>query len=188
VGEPEAKGSGFTAPVDALRGMVPADAWARFVAALPADTQQLIAHPPLAVAWVPFRHFMDVLRAAEPLLFDNDAERFSEVGRIAVGAGLKTLYRAFIRLASPQFVIERSARMYETYVRNNGSVRAVSVGPKMTEVYYSGLHRECVSPASWAYQRGALQAVSEAINVKTARVERVKGGGRAADCIFRITW
>ncbi len=188
MGVPEAKGSGFNAPVETLRKMATPEAWARFVAALPPDTQALVQRPPLAVEWVPFRHFMDVLRAGETTLFGGDPERFAEVGRQAIGLSLKTLYRALIRLASPQFIIERSARMYETYVRNNGTVRAEPVGDKMCEVHYSGLDRDCVSPASWAFQRGSLQGVSETINVKSVKVERVKGGGRSPDCVFRVSW
>lgn len=186
--EPEGKGSGFNQAVQTLRRMVPAEAFERMVATLPEETAALVRRPPLSLAWIPTRHFTVLLRAAEAQLFGGNEALIADWGRQAVLGDLRTIYKMFVRFLSPQWVIERAARLWETYVRNQGRVEATPVGSAACEVRYSGLPAEVVSAGYWAYQRGALRGVMEATGMKQIDVELLEGGGTAMHARFRVRW
>jgi hypothetical protein len=188
VAEPEGKGSGFNRAVQTLRRMVPPEAFERMAATLPEDTVALIRRPPLSLAWIPTRHFTTMLRAAEAQLFGGDEQQLADWGRQAVLGDLRTIYKMFVRFLSPQWVIERGARLWETYVRNQGHVEAMPVGDDACEVRYAGLPADLVSAGYWAYQRGALRGVMEATGMKQIDVELLEGGGQASHARFRVRW
>jgi len=188
MGEPETKGSGFLAIVNTLRAMLPEETFERMVRALPADTAELVRKPPLPVAWVVSRHFFDVVNAAARIGFGGEEERLLEVGRRAMQADLKTVYRMFIKLFSPGFVIERGTRLWQTYSRNSGTLRAAAVGDKACDVFYEDLPKQYMTNAYWAYQRGCLKGVIEATGMKSVQVEVREGGGRENRAVVRISW
>jgi hypothetical protein len=188
MGEPETKGSGFLAIVNTLRVMLPEEAFERVVRALPADTAELVRKPPLPVAWVHSRHFFDVVGAAARVAFGGDEERLLEVGRRAMQGDLKTVYKMFIKLFSPGFVIERGTRLWQTYSRNSGHLRAAAVGDKACDVFYEDLPQKYMTTAYWAYQRGCLKGVIEATGMKNVQVDVLEGGGRENRAVVRIRW
>lgn len=186
--EPEGKGSGFIGLLNTLRAMVPEDAYARLVRSVPEDTAELMRKPPLPVAWIPSRHFYEVLEAAARQIFGGDESQVSEVGRRALHADLKGVYRMFVRLLSPGWVIERGTRLWETYSRNNGRLRAVSVDDHTCDVVYEDLPAKFMTPAYWAYQRGCVRAAIEVTGMKNVAVETRAGGGRENHCTLRVRW
>jgi hypothetical protein len=188
VPEPESKGSGFGSAVAALRKMVPADAFERMVATLPPETADLVRHPPLPVAWISTHHFRALITATAQQLFGGDEKKLEEWGRQALLSDLRGIYKMFIRFLSPQFVIERGAKLWDTYSRNMGTARATAAGDAVAEVVYSGLPVDIVSPAYWAYQRGAMKGVMEATGYKTVGIETVEGGGNMGHAKFRVSW
>src|SRR3954468_11215451 len=147
MGEPETKGSGFLALVNSLRAMLPPDTFERVVRAVPEETAELVRKPPLPVAWVEGRHFFDLLTFAGRVGFGGDDDRLVDVGRRAMQSDLKTVYKMFIKLFSPGFVIERGTRLWQTYSRNSGTLRASAVGDKACDVFYEDLPKEFMTPA-----------------------------------------
>jgi len=188
VTEPETKGSGFVGALAQLRKMASTDEFERMVAVLPSDTAELARRPPLPVAWLPLRQFIDLLRAAHEVLFGGDESKVSDWGRRALIGDLRTIYKMFIRFLSPQFVIERGAKLWDTYMRNAGHVRAITVGERACDVVYEGLPATLMSSAYWAYQRGCLHGVMEATGLRGIEVELVEGGGDSNHARFRVSW
>jgi hypothetical protein len=188
VAQPESKGSGFTSAIIVLRKMVDADALERVIETLPPDTAELVRRPPLPVAWIPSHHFRLLSQAVTRDLFDGDEKRLEDWGRQAMLVDLRGIYKMFIRFLSAQFVIERGAKLWETYSRNQGTVRARAVGDAAAEVVYDGLPIEIVGPDFWAYQRGVLRGVMEATGYKTITVETVEGAGNTGHACFRVSW
>lgn len=188
MGEPEAKASAFNSAVMALRGMTPADAFERMVATLPSETQRLVRHPPLPLEWIAVRHFRALTTAALEQLFAGDEKRLSEWAGKAVRHDLKTIHRVFIRLLSPQHVIERAARLWQTYQRNFGSVSAEPDGEHAAIVHYDEVPESEISSAFWSYQGGCLRGVMEATGMKQIAVDIIAGGGSAAHAKFRVSW
>jgi hypothetical protein len=188
VGEPESKASGFNGGVAALRKVAGEAAFEHLVIPLlPAETAALVRKPPLAVAWLPARNFIDLVRAADRI-FGGDESKLMEWGHQALLGDMKTVYRMFIRLLSPQFVIERGAKLWDTYVRNQGTARATVTGDRSADVRYEGLALELMSPAYWAYQRGALRGIMDATGMKNIQVETIAGAGNNNHAHFRIRW
>jgi hypothetical protein len=188
VGEPQSKANNFNSCVATLRRLVGEERFVKVVAALEPETQAIVHHPPLATAWVATRHFAAVIETAGCDAFDGDEARVVDWARQSVGRDLRTVYKLFIRFLSPSYVIERAARVWSTYTRDNGTMRAAVVGERTCEVYYEGLAATVVSPLYWAWQRGTILAAADASGVKDARAETVSGGQRERDCVLRITW
>jgi len=183
---PELKAAGFNSAVNALRVLsTPAD-FDKMVDALPAGTAELVRHPPLPVAWLPNEHFSALIETAGRIVFSGDEQRIEEVARRAISVDLNTIYKIFIRLASPQYVVERATKLWQTYTRNNGFATAVPTSGAACEVSYEDIERP--SPVLWAYQRGAIRGIIEATGVKTVRVQTLRGGHTQPHCRFSVSW
>jgi hypothetical protein len=184
----ELKGTGFASATAALREVAGEISFARMVATLPPATQALVYKPPLPMTWVEAIRFAELLQAAGRELLGGDERRAQAAARLAMGNDLRGVYKIFIRLLSPTYVISRGAKMWETYARNNGTMRSVPIGERGAEVHYDGIAPELSFPMYWAWQRGVLQAVGEATGIKNVRVETVSGGGHLGQCVLRATW
>jgi hypothetical protein len=187
VGEPESKGSGFTSAVTTLKKMLPPETLEQIVSTLTPETAELVRRPPLPVAWIGIGHFPELVRAVRAHGF-SDERKFEEWGRQAMLIDLRTIYKMFIRSLSPQFVIERGAKLWQTYTRNQGNVRATPDGESSALVTYEGLPHQLVSPEFWAYQRGVLLGVMEATGMKQIAVETLGGGATTTGARFRVSW
>jgi hypothetical protein len=128
------------------------------------------------------------MRAVKAHGFFGDERKYEEWGRQAILVDLRTIYKMFIRFLSPQFVIDRGAKLWQTYTRNQGSVRAEADGAAAAQVTYEGLPRELVSPEFWAYQRGVLLGILEATGMKQIAVETLAGGAFDDGARFRVSW
>jgi hypothetical protein len=183
---PESKGAGFLSLLKVVRGRLPPAAFAEMVARLPKDTRHLIEHPPLPVAWIANHHtrvLLDELYLR--VLRGNDAE-LEEIARLAMMSDLNTLYKMFIRFASPQYVIDRGSRIWETYTRNNGRVRAVATDKNSCDVFYEDIAE--TGPSFWVYQRGAIRGVLAATGMKDISVEIAEGGGETPNARIVARW
>ncbi len=184
----ELKGTGFASATAALREVAGETAFTRMVATLPPATQALVHKPPLPMTWVEAVRFAELLQAAARELLANDERRAQAAARVAMGNDLRGVYKIFIRLLSPTYVISRGAKMWDTYARNNGTMRSEAVGERAAEVHYDGIAPELSFPMYWAWQRGVLQAVGEATGIKNVRIETVSGGGHLGQCVLRASW
>jgi hypothetical protein len=188
VGEPESKGSGFASAVIILRKILVGEMLEQIIATLSPETAELVRHPPLPVAWIGVGHFPELVRAVKAHGFGGDEKKFEEWGRQAMLNDLRTIYKMFIRFLSPQFVIERAAKLWQTYTRHQGSVRAVADGPSSAIVTYEGLPQLLVSAEFWAYQRGVLLGVLEATGMKQVAIESLGGAAATTGARFRVSW
>ncbi len=182
---PEAKASGHLTFMRVLEEMAGCR-WGTYVAALPADARELVLHPPLPLEWIPYRHFPVYLRTALEQLFGGDLARVVDLGRLCTLADLRGIYRIFVRLATPEFVIERAPSVFAAYLRNAGAVRLGRRGPRDVQVCYSGV--PFPSPAYWAYQQGSVQGAVQAPGTRRVDVAAVDGGGASSRCTFRVAW
>jgi hypothetical protein len=183
---PATKALGFNSMVKVLREILTPEQYQRFIRRLPNDTAALIAKPPLPLSWIPCRHRADVVTTALTVSFGGDEERLAALGRGALLFDLKTLYKLFIKLLSPQHVMERSASLWLTYNRDNGVVRAVETGPHSCEVHYQEI--AVVYPGFWAYQKGAILGVGAATGFSKTDVRLLKGGRNEGQAVFAVAW
>jgi uncharacterized protein (TIGR02265 family) len=183
---PEAKASGFNSMVAAARDLLGPEAWDRVLRRLPPSTAALVQTPPLPVTWIPVAQYGEVVSTVLMHGFGGDEKRMIELGRRSFQADVKTIYRVFIKLMSPQHVIERGTKLWLTYNRNNGLLRTQVTGNRSCDVIYEGVVG--VYPGFWSFQRGALMGAVHATGFTQAQVTLVRGGGRSGDAVFTITW
>jgi hypothetical protein len=185
MGRPASKAAGFTTTTHTIREMASADAWERLLAALPEDTRALVHKPPLAVAWLDVHHFGALIDTALRVVFAGDEGALVVVGRRSIGKDLNTLYKMFIRLATPSFVIQRATKLWAQYNQEHGHMAAASLDMHSARITYSNI--VIGSPAFWAYQRGAILAAVDATGIKNARIELAAGGG-VDSATFEARW
>jgi hypothetical protein len=184
---PVAKAAGFNSVVAVLRdGLLGADAFATVVGKLPPATAAAIKTPPLPVQWIPCERYADLVSMALMHGFRGDEERLVEMGRRAFLHDLKTLYRMFIKLMSPGFVIGRASKLWLTYNRNNGLLTARQVSEHRCEVTYENI--VAVYPGFWSYQRGCLLAAVQATGYDKAVVGVSRAGTVKGNALFTIDW
>lgn len=188
MGQPASKGSGFASAVATLRKLVSPETMERVIAPLSAETAEFVRRPPLPVAWIDVSHFPELLVSVRAHAFGSDEAKYEDWGRQAMLSDLRTIYKVFIRFLSPQFVIDRGTKLWQTYTREQGNVRSVADGESAALVIYEGLPPTLVSPEFWAYQRGVLRGVMEATGMKHTTVTTLDGGGAATHARFRVSW
>jgi hypothetical protein len=188
LGQPASKGSGFASAVTTLRKLLPPETLERVIAPLSAPTAELVRRPPLPVAWIDVSHFPELVASVRAHAFGSDEAKYEEWGRQAMLGDLRTIYKVFIRFLSPQFVIDRGTKLWQTYTREQGIVRSVADGETAALVMYEGLPATLVSPEFWAYQRGVLRGVMEATGMKHTTVTTIDGGVNATHARFRVSW
>jgi uncharacterized protein (TIGR02265 family) len=182
----EAKGAGFKTVTAVLREMLGPEQFSAVVARLSSPTAALIKVPPLPVQWIPCERYAELVSTALQHGFGGDEERVAEMGRRAIGHDLNTIYRLFIKLMSPPWVIARASSLWLTYNRNNGALRARQISEKQCEVVYERV--QVVYPGFWSYQRGCLQAAVQATGFAKARVLLTQSRGAAGDAVFTVDW
>jgi uncharacterized protein (TIGR02265 family) len=185
-GQPEAKGAGFNTVAAVIRTMLGPKGFETVTRALPPSTAALMKQPPLPMQWLPCGHFGELISTALRHGFNGDEQQLVEVGRKSLVHDLNTLYRMFVKLLSPRYVIDRGAKLWLTYNRNNGTLRAVQTGDHSCDVFYEGV--ACVYPGFWAYQRGCLTAAMEATGYRKATITLVRGAGTTGDAQFTLAW
>lgn len=183
---PEAKGAGFNTVATVLRSMLGPDHFAGVSARLLPSTLALLKTPPLSMQWIPVGAYADLVSTALLHGFKGDESSMVEMGRRAFNHDLRTLYKLFIRLGSPSWVIQRGPKLWLTYNRNNGSLSANVVGERKVEVTYCGVAQ--VYPGFWSYQRGCLLGVVQATGYR-AEVTVARGGATGSgDAVLLIDW
>jgi hypothetical protein len=182
-----AKGAGFNSVVAVLRdGMLGPDDFATLVRRLPPETATAIKTPPLSVQWIPCERYGELVSTALVHAFDGDEEQLVEMGRRAFLHDLKTVYRVFIKLLSPGFVIDRASRLWLTYNRDNGLLTAKRVGDRCCEVSYEKI--VAVYPGFWSYQRGCLLAAVQATGYPDVTVVISRPGDAQGNAMFTVDW
>lgn len=183
---PQTKAAGFNSSITTVRGMVTKEEFERFVAGLPPVSAALIQAPPLAMSWIPMEQTIEVHGRIFSDLFRGDPERMFEFGRRQFLADMNTMYKAFIRVASPRFVAGRAASIYETYTRDAGTMKVARDEERLIDLLVEG--HPFPTTGNWAYLRGTVHAVIELTGVKDVKVKIAEGGGGSARCLYRITW
>jgi hypothetical protein len=184
--EPAIKAVAFNSIAAELRRMCDEERFARVVAALPPETAALIEHSPLPVSWVPQPHVAALVRAAYEVAFRRDERRLQSLAARAIVSDLSVVYRFFVRLASPEWVIERVASMWKAYYRDNGAVTVERQGERCVHVCYRGLPRP--SPLFWSFQCGTIRGIARATGVTDVTTRVLEISEATGDCTIEATW
>jgi hypothetical protein len=184
--DPEYKALGFNSCVRALKAVAPPERLPPVWAALPPDTRALVETPPLPIEWLSYRHSFALFRTAHDVAFDRDVRRTAEIARRAVRDDMNVVHKLLVRLASPEQVITRAARLWGNYWRNNGEVRIERREPKHIWVHYSG--QQHATPLFWAMQCACVKALADATGVAGVRAAVDDGRACETSCVIAVSW
>lgn len=172
---PAVKGAGINSLIRMLRQMSDPARFAEFERHLPPHTAALITRPRLPQEWIPLQDAAGLYAAAVTHLFDGDMSRLFDVGRQQLRNDLSTIYRVFMRVASPAFVASRASALYEVYGRDAGTLR---VGARTdTTLEFILANRPFPSPAYFEAMRGAIAGTLELTGVRDVSVTIVDERG-----------
>jgi hypothetical protein len=179
------KAAGMNNLVRTVRSRAPSAAFERARSAASVAVQQLIDEPPLPVTWVP----LELGHAVEDVLCQALGDDLSAVTEAAAQSSqddFGTIYRAFLKLASPRLVAGRIPNIYRTYTRDAGRMWVSGESEKSVDITLEGY--PLPTARFYALRRGNLLGGVQATGVKNPRCEIVSGGGRAPSCVYRASW
>lgn len=106
---------------------------------LPAESKSLYTNSIKATEWYPYQEgLIKPTELLAKLFYNNDSKKASwETGRYSAEVGLTGIYKVFVLIATPQFIMKRAGKIlssfYDPSVLNLGEVRPKGVDVKIVE-------------------------------------------------------
>ena len=179
------KGAVINATVGYVKAEYPEwfDAW---LAALSTECREVMADSTV-VSWYPLR--LAMVEPTEKLCklvgASGDAVAW-DLGRFSADFALRGVFRFFVRLGSPAFIIKRASRVFTTYY-TNAVLRVPESGPSHAVVHileFPEPHR-LVDRRMGGFMERAVE-ISGAKNVKGTLVSSLADGDERTE--LRYTW
>jgi hypothetical protein len=150
------------------------------------DVAAVVTGTVLAGSWYPFAYFTELLDAATAL-FGEGADAFAQrEGASCAEYDLRGVYRAFVRLTSPGFVIERSGKVWRQYYDSGELVvlEKADADVQFELRAFGSPHRgHCGTVLGWSHRAAELSGAAGVRSVHTTC--RARGDRR---CIFQLSW
>ena len=182
---PAVKAAGLNTLVRVVRAHASPERFEAALRELPLDVRRLVEEPPLPIEWIEYDRGAAIEEAMSAAL-GNDLAAVTEAAAEASREDLGTIYRAFMKLASPKYVAGRAAAIYATYTRGSGAMKIVAEGERDVEIAVEGVTRP--TPVFYALRRGNILGAVRATGVAGAACEIVRGGGRTPGAVYRASW
>jgi hypothetical protein len=94
-----------------------------WLAALTATTRETLGGKILPTAWYPMREMLaEPTRAICNLFYDGNLKGAVEQGRFSAQHGLRGVYRLFVRVASPEYIMAKASQIMPTYYRPSAMI------------------------------------------------------------------
>ncbi|MCD4832669.1 MAG: hypothetical protein K8R31_02660 [Bacteroidales bacterium] len=88
-----------------------------WIQSLPESSQNIMTGGIFANNWYPMKEAaVEPTKAIAKLFYKNDIEKAAfEAGRYSAETGLKGVYKIFVRIASPSYIMQRASRIIRSY-------------------------------------------------------------------------
>lgn len=88
-----------------------------WIQSLPESSQNIMTGGIFANNWYPMKEAaVEPTKAIAKLFYKNDIEKAAfEAGRYSAETGLKGVYKIFVRIASPNYLMQRAGRVFTSY-------------------------------------------------------------------------
>lgn len=171
------KGLGFNSLVTEMKKSFSKPVWDRIIEDAPPQSRALITAPPLATDWIDIEIINALAATAIRIGFEGNATRWSEISHRQVSRDLGGIYRVFIKLLSPGFVVSRASLIWTQYFRDNGVMRA-ELGNNEVNVFLEG----AASVPPWILNGhcGSVRAALEATRIRDIAVRIVESDRASA--------
>jgi hypothetical protein len=174
--EPQTKGIGFRNFVTCLGRLKGPGAVAAMLAALPADLAgQLRDELLFSGNWYPLAWYRELHRAAQQAT-GAGPELARAIGYESVKADLSGIYKIFILVVSPQFLLARAPRLFGNYY-DTGTMTVLEAERGRARARWSG----CAGFDAnvWQDILGGCEAALHAAGAKELVFDTITGGGDA---------
>ncbi|MCB8964445.1 MAG: hypothetical protein H6536_05320 [Bacteroidales bacterium] len=113
-----------------------------WVNALPEPSRYIIEHPIYATTWYPLMEstIIPTQKVAELFFGGDNAMAAREIGRFSSDIALKGMYKIFVRISSPQFVLSKAYHIFATYYQPS-DIKIIEITEKRTILLLSKFHR-----------------------------------------------
>jgi hypothetical protein len=158
MGRPQVKGRVLIDTVTLVRERYGEEGWSSLVAALDGETQELLRGSLLANAWYPLDVLTAVMAADVRMFLAGDESVIQARAEELIARQLGGIYRFFVRLGSPEFIIKRLGTIHATYFDGIGIAPIFDEGRRAV-VRYTGFepqHR-MMERAILGFYRKALE-------------------------------
>jgi len=150
------------------------------------ETRTVIEHG-IVTSWYPIQRAMIEPTAVLCDLVDDPADDVAwELGRFSADFALRGIFRIFVRLGSPGFIIKRASHVFSTYY-TNAVLRVVDSGSKHATVHLLEFPEpsRLVERRIGGYMERAVE-ISGAKHVKSTMVSSLAGGDERGE--FHFSW
>ncbi len=179
----EIKGTSVKPTIDFVKENFP-DRYFDWFEKLPPASQQIIKGSINPARWYPINESTIIpTKIAGEMFYNDTKEAAHEIGRYSAEKGLKGIYRIFVRIATPKFIISRAANIFASYFKPS-KIEVDKVAGNITYVY---IYKFSSDEELMAYRiAGWIQRAFEITNCKNVvtNVERTQKNGEDA---YKIT-
>lgn len=136
----EIKGSAVKATPDFVRDMF-GSRYSEWVKSLPEKSKAIIEQPIYATAWYSLTDsvIIPTQKVADLFYAGNSAKAASEIGRYSADIALKGVYKIFVRVSSPHFVLSRASSIFATYYQPS-DIKVIESADKKAVLQFSKFH------------------------------------------------
>ncbi|MEW5846611.1 MAG: hypothetical protein AB1777_10160 [Bacteroidota bacterium] len=112
----EIKGTAVKATPDFVKANF-INRYSEWVKSLPQASREIIEKPIYATTWYPLIESVIIpTQKVADLFYEGDYPKAArEIGRFSADIALKGIYKIFVRISSPQFVLSRASSIFQTY-------------------------------------------------------------------------
>ncbi len=159
----------------------------KWVASLPEEAQSVFSSAIISANWYSMNEYLvEPTKRACAMFYNGDLKGAWEMGRHSADYGLKGIYRFFVQLANPQFIIKKADRILPTYYRPS-EIRATQTGAKSTKVEI--LEFSEISPVIENRIGGWIEKALEISGCKNVSVKIIKfTDNKDGKTSYEIAW
>ncbi len=123
-----AKGTTLIATLRHLQDRYGPEAVEKCAAGLPESMRLQVRNGLLASTWYLFSDLLTLMRAAEREYGSREPKILWNIGRASADYGLNSIYRVFMKVGSPQFIINKAMTVFPNYY-DQGDFKTLKVEP-----------------------------------------------------------
>lgn len=92
----------------------------KWIDSLPSETASILTSNISDSEWYPFNSAAIIpTNSIIKMFYSNDINGAKEIGRFSAKQGLSGIYKYFIKLGSPKFIINKASKVFETYFKDS---------------------------------------------------------------------
>lgn len=155
--------------------------------ALPERARKVYASPILVGTWYPLKEtLIEPSRKMCDLFYHGDLKGAKEAGRFSAEIGLKGMYRFFVKLGSPEFLIRKASAVLTSYYQPSEMKVVSQEGKTATARIVKFPEASSLTENRIAGWMERAMEISSCKNVKVQIPQSMARGGPFAD--FVVTW